>query len=39
MKFEVVFDEKNYGTYVTGSDLLIDGGATASYKYGELRPQ
>ncbi|POT55584.1 short-chain dehydrogenase [Citrobacter amalonaticus] len=26
------------GTYVTGSDLLIDGGATASYKYGELRP-
>lgn len=27
------------GTYVTGSDLLIDGGATASYKYGELRPQ
>lgn len=26
-------------TYVTGSDLLIDGGATASYKYGELRPQ
>ncbi|ROS15790.1 hypothetical protein EDF82_0899 [Raoultella sp. BIGb0399] len=27
------------GTYVTGSDLLIDGGATAAYKYGELRPQ
>lgn len=27
------------GTYVTGSDLLIDGGATASYKYGDLRPQ
>ncbi|MEX0492504.1 SDR family oxidoreductase [Raoultella terrigena] len=27
------------GSYVTGSDLLIDGGATASYKYGELRPQ
>lgn len=26
------------GTYVTGSDLLIDGGATAAYKYGELRP-
>lgn len=27
------------GTYVTGSDLLIDGGSTASYKYGDLRPQ
>ena len=26
------------GTYITGSDILIDGGATASYKYGELRP-
>ena len=26
------------GTYVTGSDLLIDGGATAAYKYGELHP-
>lgn len=26
------------GTYVTGSDLLIDGGATASYKYGDLKP-
>lgn len=24
------------GTYVTGSDLLIDGGATASYKYGQV---
>ncbi|HHC4366811.1 TPA: SDR family oxidoreductase [Klebsiella pneumoniae] len=27
------------GTYVTGSDLLMDGGTTASYKYGDLRPQ
>lgn len=26
------------GTYVSGSDILIDGGATASYKYGDLRP-
>lgn len=26
------------GTYITGSDLLIDGGATASFKYGELKP-
>ncbi|MGB3256274.1 SDR family oxidoreductase [Buttiauxella gaviniae] len=24
------------GTYVSGSDILIDGGVTASYKYGEL---
>lgn len=27
------------GTFITGSDFLIDGGATASYFYGELRPQ
>ena len=27
------------GTYISGSDLLIDGGTTASYKYGELKPQ
>ncbi|EAZ8462480.1 SDR family oxidoreductase [Salmonella enterica] len=26
------------GTYISGSDILIDGGVTASYKYGELRP-
>lgn len=26
------------GTYISGSDLLIDGGATASYKYGDLKP-
>lgn len=26
------------GTYISGSDILIDGGTTASYKYGELRP-
>jgi len=26
------------GTYISGSDILIDGGATASYKYGELKP-
>lgn len=25
------------GTYINGSDILIDGGATASYKYGELK--
>ncbi|MBO8415782.1 MAG: SDR family oxidoreductase [Proteobacteria bacterium] len=27
------------GTFITGSDLLIDGGATASYFYGPLKPQ
>lgn len=27
------------GAFITGSDFLIDGGATASYFYGELRPQ
>ena len=26
------------GAFITGSDFLIDGGATASYYYGELRP-
>lgn len=26
------------GTYISGSDILIDGGTTASYKYGELKP-
>ena len=26
------------GTYISGSDILIDGGATASYKYGEIKP-
>ena len=26
-------------TYISGSDLLIDGGVTASYKYGLLKPQ
>lgn len=27
------------GAFITGSDFLIDGGATASYYYGPLRPQ
>lgn len=27
------------GAFITGSDFLIDGGATASYFYGELKPQ
>lgn len=26
------------GAYFSGSDILIDGGVTASYKYGELKP-
>lgn len=29
----------NNGSYITGSDLLIDGGSTAAYKYGELNPK
>jgi NAD(P)-dependent dehydrogenase (short-subunit alcohol dehydrogenase family) len=33
---ELVMNEK--GAFITGSDFLIDGGATASYYYGELRP-
>lgn len=27
-----------YGAFITGSDFLIDGGATASYYYGPLQP-
>lgn len=27
------------GTFITGSDFLIDGGATASYYYGPLQPE
>lgn len=26
------------GAFITGSDFLIDGGATASYYYGPLKP-
>lgn len=29
----------NSGAFITGSDFLIDGGATASYFYGPLRPE
>lgn len=28
-----------YGVFITGSDFLIDGGATASYYYGPLQPE
>ena len=27
------------GAFITGSDILIDGGATASYFYGPLKPE
>lgn len=27
------------GAFITGSDFLIDGGATASYYYGDMKPQ
>ena len=26
------------GAFITGSDLLIDGGVTAAYFYGDLKP-
>lgn len=32
---DLLMSEK--GKFITGSDFLIDGGATASYFYGELR--
>ena len=34
---EVMLDSR--GAFITGSDFLIDGGATASYFYGPLKPQ
>ena len=34
---ELLMSEK--GAFITGSDFLIDGGATASYFYGPLKPQ
>lgn len=27
------------GAFITGSDFLMDGGVTASYRYGELAPK
>lgn len=33
---ELILSEK--GAFITGSDFLIDGGATASYFYGPLNP-
>ncbi|WP_065219980.1 MULTISPECIES: SDR family oxidoreductase [Butyricimonas] len=33
---ELVLSEK--GAFITGSDFLVDGGATASYFYGQLKP-
>ncbi|MDE6473811.1 MAG: SDR family oxidoreductase [Clostridia bacterium] len=33
---ELLMSDK--GAFITGADFLIDGGATASYYYGELRP-
>ena len=27
------------GAFITGADFLVDGGATASFFYGPLRPQ
>ena len=29
----------NNGAFITGADFLIDGGATASYFYDELKPE
>lgn len=34
---ELLMDSR--GTFITGSDFLVDGGATAAYFYGELKPQ
>ncbi len=34
---ELIMSDK--GAFITGSDILVDGGATASYFYGKLRPE
>ena len=34
---ELLMSEK--GAFITGTDFLIDGGATASYFYGPLKPE
>ena len=34
---ELLMSDK--GAFITGSDFLVDGGATASYSYGPLRPK
>lgn len=34
---ELIMSEK--GAFITGSDFLIDGGTTASYYYGKLKPE
>ena len=34
---ELLMSDK--GAFITGSDFLIDGGATASYFYGPLKPE
>ena len=34
---ELLMDSR--GAFITGSDFLVDGGATAAYFYGELKPQ
>ena len=34
---ELLMSER--GAFITGTDVLVDGGATASYFYGPLRPQ
>ena len=34
---ELIMSEK--GAFITGADFLIDGGATASYYYGKLKPE
>ena len=34
---ELIMSDK--GAFITGSDILADGGATASYFYGKLQPE
>lgn len=38
VKTNTVFSLSYKGAFITGTDFMCDGGATASYYYGPLRP-
>lgn len=38
VKTNTVFSLSDNGAFITGTDFMCEGGATASYYYGPLRP-
>lgn len=38
VKTNTIFSLSDKGAFITGTDFMCDGGATASYYYGPLRP-